>query len=393
MRVLVLGADGYLGWPTAMRFGRLGHEVGVLDSMAKRSWELEVGARPLWPVEPLQSRVRAFADLGYGAMEVFVGDLTDYAFVSRVLQQFHPDTIIHYAEQPSAPFSMMGREPCVRTQLNNVEGTLNLIWAMRDHVPDAHLVKLGSMGEYGTPNIDIEEGPLAIEVKGRRDEIPFPKQPGSFYHLSKVHDSHNLTFAARTFGLRVTDLNQGVVYGTQTEETLVDPRLGTSVHYDQVFGTVLNRFCAECVSGRPLTVYGTGQQMRGFLHIRDTMQCVVLVSLNPANPGEFRVMNQFTEAFSILELAQLVQGTARQLLGVESEIAYLPNPRNEMQQHYYNAKHEKLLQLGLVPHHLTADTVGEMLRDFRQHRDQIDPAVLTPTVRWVRADAASIAQG
>ncbi len=393
MRVLVLGADGYLGWPTAMRFARLGHEVGVLDNMAKRAWELEVGARPLWPVEPLQSRVNAFAALGHGTMDVFVGDLTDYAFVSQVVREFRPDTIIHYAEQPSAPFSMMGREQCVRTQVNNVTGTLNLIWAMREHAPDAHLVKLGSMGEYGTPNIDIEEGPLPIEVKGRRDEIPFPKQPGSFYHLSKVHDSHNLTFAARTFGLRVTDLNQGIVYGTQTEETLLDRRLRTSVHYDQVFGTVLNRFCAESVSGRPLTVYGTGQQMRGFLNIRDTMQCVVLVSLNPARPGEFRVMNQFTEAFTILELAQLVQHTARQQLGLEVEIAHLENPRNELQQHYYNAKHEKLLELGLVPHHLTAETVGAMLRDFHEHRQHIDTSVLVPTVRWVRADPAPIAQG
>ena len=206
---------------------------------------------------------------------------------------------------------MMSRERAVETQHTNVIGTLNLLFSLRDHVPDCHLVKLGTMGEYGTPNIDIEEGFIEIEHKGRTDTLPFPKLPGSLYHCSKVHDSTNLHFACRIWGLRATDLNQGVVYGIETEETARDERLITRFDYDEIFGTVLNRFCVQAVIGHPLTVYGSGGQTRGFLNIRDTLRCVELAVENPADRGEFRVFNQFTEQFSVGQLAAAGQGRRR----------------------------------------------------------------------------------
>ncbi len=194
---------------------------------------------------------------------------------------------------------MIDREHAVYTQVNNVVGNLNVMYAIQETDPDIHLVKLGTMGEYGYPNIDIEEGFIEITHKGRTDVLPYPKQPGSFYHLSKVHDSSNIMFGCRIWGLRATDLNQGIVYGQSTKETDVDPLLATRFDYDGVFGTVLNRFCVQAVTGHPLTVYGAGGQTRGMLNIRDTLACVTLALENPADRGEFRVFNQFTESFSV----------------------------------------------------------------------------------------------
>ena len=212
------------------------------------------------------------------------------------------------------------------------------------------------MGEYGQPNIDIEEGYIEIEHRGRTDTLPFPKLPGSLYHCSKVHDSTNIHFACRTWGLRATDLNQGVVYGVETDETDGEERLLTRFDYDELFGTVLNRFCVQAVIGHPLTVYGRGQQTRGFLNIRDTLRCVELAVQNPADRGEFRVFNQFTEQFSITELAELVRSSAEQL-GYSVEIRSYDNPRVEKEEHYYNAIHTKLLDLGLEPHLLGEELV------------------------------------
>jgi UDP-sulfoquinovose synthase len=276
---------------------------------------------------------------------------------------------------------MASREQAVETQQANVIGNLNLLFFMRDHVPDAHLVKLGTMGEYGTPNIDIEEGYIEIEHKGRKDTLPFPKLPGSLYHLSKVHDSHNIHFGCRIWGLRATDLNQGVVYGIETDETKLDERLCTRFDYDQTFGTVLNRFCVQAVIGRPLTVYGKGGQTRGFLNIRDTLQCVELAVENPAEAGEFRVFNQFTEQFSVGELAELVKH-AGEHHGFEVEVEHLENPRVELEEHYYNAVHTKLLDLGLEPRMLGEELVESMLQAIERHRDRLIPAAIDPSIRW-----------
>ena len=291
--------------------------------------------------------------------------------------------MIHFAEQRSAPYSMIDRNHAVGTQVNNVVGTLNLLFALREFQPDCHLVKLGTMGEYGTPNIDIEEGYITIEHNGRKDLLPYPKQPGSFYHLSKVHDSHNMMFACKIWGTRATDLNQGVVYGTMTDEVALDEALINRFDYDEVFGTVLNRFCAQAALGHPLTVYGKGGQTRGFLDIRDTVRCVELACLNPAAKGEFRVFNQFTEQFSVLDLANLVQNAGKQM-GLKVEIDYLPDPRVEAEQHYYNAKHSKLIDLGLAPHFLSDSLLDSLIDIAVRYRDRIDTALFLPRVNWRR---------
>jgi UDP-sulfoquinovose synthase len=260
-------------------------------------------------------------------------------------------------------------------------GTLNLLFALREFQPDCHLVKLGTMGEYGTPNIDIEEGYITIEHNGRKDVLPYPKQPGSFYHLSKVHDSHNMMFACKIWGTRATDLNQGVVYGTMTDEVALDEALINRFDYDEVFGTVLNRFCTQAALGHPLTVYGKGGQTRGFLDIRDTVRCVELACLNPAAKGEFRVFNQFTEQFSVLDLAHLVQNAGKQM-GLKVEIDYLSDPRVEAEQHYYNAKHSKLIDLGLAPHFLSDSLLDSLIDIAVRYRDRIDTALFLPRVNW-----------
>jgi UDP-sulfoquinovose synthase len=315
-------------------------------------------------------------------IEIFVGDLTDYAFAESVVRDFRPDTIVHYGEQPSAPYSMIDARHAAYTQANNVIGNLNVLFAIRDVSPETQLVKLVTMGEYGTPDIDIEEGYLTVDHNGRQHTFLYPKTPGSMYHLSKVHDSHNIHFATRIWGLRATDLNQGVVYGLETDESSLDPRLVTSFHYDEVFGTALNRFCVQAVIGHPLTVYGKGGQTRGYLNIRDTVDCVGLAAANPADPGELRVYNQFTEQFSVLELAQRVQAAGRQL-GWDVAIEHTANPRKELEEHYYNAQHTKLLELGLQPHLLGDELIDTMLHEIRAHRDQIDPATLVQNIRWV----------
>jgi UDP-sulfoquinovose synthase len=381
MRVLILGGDGYLGWPTAMRFSGKGHDVAVVDNFARRRWHQEAGTDSLTPIATLEERIAAWKEVSGKTIESHVGDIAEGTFIADIVRDFAPETIIHYGEQPSAPWSMQSVDHCVITQQLNVVGTLKLLWAMRDHVPDAHLVKLGTMGEYGTPNIDIEEGYIEIEHKGRKDTLPFPKLPGSFYHLSKVHDSHNIHFACRIWGIRATDLNQGVVYGIETPETTLDERLLTRFDYDQAFGTALNRFCVQAMIGHPLTVYGKGGQTRGFLNIVDTLQCVELTADNPADPGEFRVYNQFTESFTVAELAEKVRHAAGEV-GVEVTIENLQNPRVELEEHYYNPVHTKLLDLGLEPSYLGDELVRSMLKTIESHRDRVIDAAIDPRTHW-----------
>jgi UDP-sulfoquinovose synthase len=384
MRICVLGGDGYCGWATALYLSRKGHEVAIVDNFLRRHWDHELGVQTLTPIQPLAQRLAAWQELSGHAIELFVGDVTDYEFLASALESFRPSAVVHFAEQRAAPYSMIDRKHAVFTQVNNVVGTLNLLFAIRELLPDCHLVKLGTMGEYGTPNIDIEEGYIKIEHNGRSDVLPFPKQPGSFYHLSKVHDSHNIMFATKIWGLRATDLNQGVVYGTVTEECAQDEALINRFDYDDVFGTVLNRFCAQAAVGHPLTVYGKGGQTRGFLDIRDTVRCIEIACLNPANPGEFRVFNQFTEQFSVLELAHMVQAAGRQL-GMRVEIDHLESPRVEAQDHYYNAKHSKLIDLGLQPHYLSDALLDSLMNIAVRYQDRVDAAQFLPQVKWREA--------
>ena len=381
MRICVLGGDGYCGWSNALYLSRRGHTIAIADNYLRRQWDFELGTQTLTPIQPLTERLRVWQELTGKSIELFVGDVTDYSFLSSMFEDFQPDAIIHFAEQRAAPYSMIDRKHAVFTQVNNVVGTLNVLFAIREYRPDCHLIKLGTMGEYGTPNIDIEEGYIRIEHNGRSDVLPFPKQPGSFYHLSKVHDSHNIMFACKIWGLRATDLNQGVVYGTVTDETALDEALVNRFDYDDVFGTVLNRFCVQAATGHPLTVYGEGGQTRGFLNIRDTIRCVELACLNPAKPGECRVFNQFTEQFSVLELAQMVQAAGTKI-GLPVEIDHLANPRVEAQQHYYNAKHSKLIDLGLRPHYLNDALLDSLLNIAIKYQDRVDISQFLPQVNW-----------
>ncbi len=381
MKVLILGGDGYCGWATALHLCSRGHEVGIVDNYIRRSWDLQLGVATLTPIRQLEERIDRWEAISGKQIQHFVGDLCDYSFFAATMRQFEPEAVVHFGEQRSAPYSMISRDHAVMTQVNNVVGTLNVLYAIKEDFPDCHLVKLGTMGEYGTPNIDIEEGYITIEHNGRTDTLPYPKQPGSFYHLSKVHDSHNIHFACKIWGLRATDLNQGVVYGVLTDETGQDETLINRLDYDGVFGTALNRFCIQAAIGHPLTVYGSGGQTRGFLDIRDTVRCIEIAINNPAEAGKMRVYNQFTEMFSVKDLAAMVQkaGTA---LGIKVEIQNMENPRVELEEHYFNAKNTKLLDLGLQPHYLSDSLLDSLLNVALKYRDRVDPKQILPKVKW-----------
>src|SRR5579863_4347806 len=381
MNILVLGGDGYCGWATALYLSAKGHKVSTVDNFARRQWDHELGVQTLTPIRPLAERLKTWQDVTGNHIASLVGDVTDYDFLASAIEATEPDAVIHFAEQRSAPYSMIVRKHAVSTQVNNVVGTLNLLFAIRELRPECHLIKLGTMGEYGTPNIDIEEGYINIEHNGRKDTLPLPKQPPSFYHLSKVHDSHNILFACKIWNLRATDLNQGVVYGTVTDEVELDEALVNRFDYDEVFGTVLNRFCAQAAVGHPLTVYGRGGQTRGFLDLRDTVRCIEIACMNPAARGECRVFNQFTEQFSVLELAKMVQAAARKM-GLPVEIDFLPPPRVEAESHYYNAKHSKLIDLGLEPHYLSDSLLDSLMYIAVKYSDRINPSLFLPQVEW-----------
>ncbi len=379
MRILVLGGDGYLGWPVALHLSARSHEVVVVDNFLRRNYDLELGLGSLVPIATLQRRVARWKEVSGREIAMHVVDITDGYATKRLIEEVRPEAVIHFAEQRSAPYSMIDRAHAVHTQANNVVGTLNLLFAIAEVDPSIHLVKLGTMGEYGTPNIDIEEGYLEVTHRGRSDVVLYPKAPGSFYHLSKVHDSHNIHFACRAWGLMATDLNQGVVYGQATEETAMHPDLATRFDYDHVFGTVLNRFAVQAALGIPMTVYGKGGQTRGMLDIRDTLACVELALANPPSAGQLRVFNQFTETFGVLELAERVS----KVVG-GAEIAHISPPRAEAEEHYYNPAHTKLLDLGLRPHLLDDDTILSLVELGRRYGAGVDQSVMLPTIQWRR---------
>lgn len=370
MKVLILGADGYLGWPTALHLWKAKHHVLTVDNYSKRMLEMQEGVSPLVPV-PLLTERSDDAGIPCEILDI----ATQRQGLYNLIEHYEPDAIVHYAEQPSAPYSMKSAKACIDTQTNNVVGTLNVIMAVLHHKEvnehyDPHIIKLGTMGEYGTPNIDIEEGWLDVSHNGREDRVLYPKKPGSWYHLSKVHDSHNLEFAARIYGLRITDLNQGIVYGYRTSDTI------TSFHYDATFGTVINRFITQAAVGEPLTVYGEGGQTRGYLNIKDTVECIRLAVENPPDEGEFRIFNQFTEQWSVRELARKVSGVTG------ATIRYIENPRVEEEDHYYNAKHTGLEKLGLIPHFLDDLVIEDMFEYVCAREVGVDRATLNPQIKW-----------
>ena len=381
MRVLILGGDGYLGWPTAAHFAAQGYEVTVVDNYLRRDIANQTNSEPLIALPDLEERTRLYKELSGHTIKVKIGDLADPKFMFSVVTDTMPDTVIHYAEQPSAPYSMMGFEEARITLQNNLNVTFNCIWAIKEIVPNAHIVKLGTMGEYGTPDIDIEEGWIDIHHKGRQDRFLFPRAAGSLYHTTKVLDTDLLWFYVRTNGLRVTDLMQGPVYGLFTDETLIDPRLMTNFNYDDIFGTVVNRFLAQAVAGVPLTVYGDGGQTRGYLNLKDTLQCVMLAAKNPPEKGELRIFNQLTETFTVNELAEKIAHVGNGM-GLNVGIEKIANPRKEKEEHYYNPAHTGLVELGLEPHFMTDEVIGEMLTYLLDNSELIDSSKILPRVRW-----------
>lgn len=407
-RVMVIGGDGYCGWATALHLSKKNYQVCIVDNLVRRLFDHQLGLESLTPIASIHDRISRWKALTGKSIELYVGDICDFEFLAESFKSFEPDSVVHFGEQRSAPYSMIDRSRAVFTQHNNVIGTLNVLFAIKEFGEECHLVKLGTMGEYGTPNIDIEEGYITITHNGRTDTLPYPKQASSFYHLSKVHDSHNIAFTCKAWGIRATDLNQGVVYGVKTDETEMHEELCNRLDYDAVFGTALNRFCVQAAVGHPLTVYGKGcqvndilylfsheisiekfevlikvfpSQTRGYLDIRDTVQCVEIAIANPAKAGEFRVFNQFTEQFSVNELASLVT-KAGSKLGLDVKKMTVPNPRVEAEEHYYNAKHTKLMELGLEPHYLSESLLDSLLNFAVQFKDRVDTKQIMPSVSW-----------
>jgi len=364
-----------------MKLSAAGHDVAVVDNYLRRNMARETDSEPLLELPNLQRRCALWkADSG-NEVRSFVGDLCDWDFVAELYESFRPEAIVHYAEQPSAPYSMMNRRAASMTLSNNLTVTANTVFAVKEFCPDAHIVKLGTMGEYGTPNIDIEEGWLEVEHKGRKQKFLYPRQAGSLYHTTKVLDTDLLWFYVRTWGLRVTDLMQGPVYGLVTDENPENEELFPHFAYDELFGTVINRFMVQAVAGYPLTVYGKGGQTRGYLNLKDTMNCLQLSIENPADPGELRIFNQFVETFSVNEIADRVQRVGKQL-GLDVEIKALENPRKEMEEHYYNPAHTGLLDLGLEPHYLTDEIMAEMMELIVKYRDRINADAIYRGVKW-----------
>ena len=381
MKVLILGGDGYLGWPTAMHLSTKGHKVVVVDNYLRRNICREKNIEPLFDVPNLHERAAIWESISGYKISVLIGDLAEWDFISEVFQKSEPDGIVHYAEQPSAPYSMLDRRAASLTLQNNIAVTANVIFAVREFAPDAQIVKIGTMGEYGTPNIDIEEGWIKINHKGRNHKFLYPREASSLYHTTKIMDTDLLWFYVRTWNLRVTDLMQGPVYGLVTDENLDYSDLYPFFSYDELFGTVLNRFVVQAAAGYPLTVYGKGGQTRGYLDLRDTLQCVRLSLENPAGPGELRIFNQFVETFSISQLAEKVQRAGNQF-DLSVQIKSIENPRKELEEHYYNPVHTGLFDLGLNPHYLTHEVLVGMIETVLKYKDHIRKDIIFRGVKW-----------
>jgi len=392
--ILILGGDGYLGWPTAMYFSNRGHEVTVVDNYFRRNACVELDVGMLYPVPTLIERARIWHELTGKEIKVLIGDLTDpevmrclfdgraeYSWALNKNFTGIPETVVHYAEQPSAPYSLINYKYANITLQNNLLVTNNLMFAIRDFSRDTHIIKLGTMGEYGTPDIDIEEGWIEIEHKGRKDKFLFPRQASSLYHTTKIMDTDLLWFGARMWDLRVTDLMQGPVYGIETEESKIDERLRTIFNYDEIFGTILNRFIVQAVADYPLTVYGKGGQTRGYLNINDTLQCIHMSEQSSAQCGELRIFNQIMETFSANELAEKVQDVGK-MRGYNVVLNHLENPRKEAEDHYYSPNYKGLIELGVKPHYLTNEVLEGMLQVVQDNKKNIRKEVIFRGITW-----------
>lgn len=394
MNVLILGGDGYLGWPTAMYLSNLGYEVTVVDNYFRRNACVELDTGMLYQIPTLVERARIWHELTGKEIKVVIGDLAEPAVMRSLFNgsiEYNwainksfagtPETVMHFAEQPSAPYSLYNYHYADITVVNNLRVTNNLIWAVRDYSRSTHIIKLGTMGEYGTPNIDIEEGWLDIEHKGRKDTFLFPRQASSLYHTTKIMDTDLMWFAVRMWDLRMTDLMQGPVYGIETDESMIDDRLRTIFNYDEIFGTIVNRFIVQAIVDYPLTVYGQGGQTRGYLNIKDTLQCVHMSEKTPAKNGELRIFNQIMETFTANDLAEMTRRVGNEL-GYDVKIDHIKNPRKEAEEHYYNPAYQGLLDLGVKPHYLTDEVLSKIFKVAERYKDSIRKDVIFKGVKW-----------
>ncbi len=390
MRVLTLGIDGYLGWSFAKHLGHAkpDYELAGVDCYHRRDWVSSVGGQSITPIRKMTDRLSAYVERYGKPIRYWRGDICDYGFLCNVIRTFKPDAVVHLAEQPSAPYSMMSVETAVETHNNNLNGTLNLLHVLRDYAPDCNLIKLGSMGEYGVPNTDIPEGMFELEFRGRKTTAMFPRRAGSLYHLTKVHDTNNVEFACRAWGLRSIDIMQGVVYGIRVDgEDTWDERLCTRFDVDAVFGTAIHRFCAQAVVGEPITVYGTGKHKRAFLPLRDAMRCITIGIENPPIAGKYMTWNQFDSAHTMNDLANMVASVYSDMMNKEVPIAHLENPREGGEvadEHYYNPDRDILPSFGYEPSGDLKQDVTSMLKDLMRYKDRIKARryVLLPDVRW-----------
>ncbi len=383
MRILILGIDGYLGWALANSLGSGEHELFGIDNFYRRKWVKEMQSVSAVPIKSIDQRIKSFRTVFKKDIVFYKGDITNYSFLSDAIKKIRPEVIVHFAQCPSAPFSMMNREKSALVQTNNMVGTLNLIYAVKDHAPDAHIIKLGTMGEYGTPNIDIPEGFFEIEYKGRKDRMPFPRQANSWYHLSKVHDSNNLQFACKNYGIKCTDIMQGVVFGFQLSDQYLHKDLYTRLDFDQAFGTSINRFCCEAIISHAITVYGQGTQQRSFLPLQDSMNCIGLVIKNPPAAGEYKVVNQFANVHSINELAEKVADSCKEL-NMDVAVTRIDNPRKEVPVHYYNPDNHNLRAMGYAPTTSFGNEISKILKGIKPYAKTINRYrnALAPTIKW-----------
>jgi UDP-sulfoquinovose synthase len=385
MKILILGIDGYIGWALALHQLSLGNEVCGVDNFSRRKNVEEMKSWSAIPILSMNDRIKYLQEKYGDKITFFEGDLLDSQFINNVMKKSQPDSIVHLAEQPSAPYSMIDQDHTIYTHQNNVMGTLNLLFAIKNYAPKAHLVKLGTMGEYGyEAGLDITEGFFEIEFRGKKGMIPYPRQAGSWYHWTKVHDSNNIMFACKLWGLRSTDIMQGIVYGTRTNE-IIDKKDHTRFDFDESFGTVINRFCSQAVIGHPLSIYGTGGQTRGFLALVDSIQCISILLDKPAEENEYRVVNQFDEQYNVAELAQKIQ-TAGNKKDLNVQIQKFENPRLEKENHYYKADHNILKELGFKPTRLIDDEIDMMLDDLIIYKDRINEKrdSIIKFLRWQR---------
>ena len=382
MNVMIMGMDGYLGWTLSMYLAERGHEVSGIDNMLRRKMVAEIGSQSITPIKTMEERLDAYKKASGNDLTFYKGDLMESAFVDLAIKKEQPDCIVQLGQIPSAPYSMIDVEHCNFTQQNNIIGHNNILFAIKDHVPDCHLLKLGTMGEYGTPNLDIPEGYFEVEYRGRKDKLPFPRQPGSWYHLTKVHDTWNLMFANKIWGIRATDVMQGVVHGLNTPQMVNDDLL-TRFDCDEVFGTAINRFCAQAVIGHELTPYGKGGQTRGYLSLRDSMQCFTIAIENPPKEGEYRVFNQFDELYSVNDLAEHVSKVAQEY-DLEGKIWNIPNPRLEAEEHYYEPDMEHLPNLGFKPTYSLEKELNITIPKLMEYKDRIEAMrhTIDPKIKW-----------